>query len=117
MLYTRHTRGDTPFYLKPALGGGDHLRGYEENRFIGDSMALMQQDFRFPIWWRIGGSVFAATGRVADDVSSLFEGQYHFGYGAGLRFFINRDDNLVIRLDKAWGRDTDTIYAGFGEAF
>lgn len=117
MLYTRHTRGDTPFYLKPTLGGGDYLRGYEENRFIGDSVALIQQDIRFPIWWRIGGSVFAATGRVADDASSLFEGQYHFGYGTGLRFFINRDDNMVIRFDMAWGNDTDTFYAGFGEAF
>lgn len=113
----RDARGDTPFYLLPDMGGMDFLRGYEEDRFIDRSQLLMQQDFRFPVWWRFGGCVFGAVGRVAPKGGDLFSGKFHAAYGAGLRYYINRSDGLVVRFDSAFGNDSQGTYISFGEAF
>ncbi|MFC1607991.1 BamA/TamA family outer membrane protein [Candidatus Latescibacterota bacterium] len=110
-------RGSLPFYLYPAIGGSDRLRGYEEDRFIDRSTILVQHDIRFPLWKSFGGAVFAATGRVAPDVSTLFEGQYHSAAGAGLRWYFNKEKHLVISCDFAWGSDTRGVYFNYGEAF
>ncbi len=116
-LRAEGVRGDMPFYFLPNLGGQELLRGYEDNRFADRNFLLFQQDLRFPIWWRIGGTVFAAAGRVAHDGSDILEGKFHVGYGAGLRYFINREDGMVIRLDMASGKDSGGMYISFGEAF
>lgn len=117
MFWMIDARGDIPFYLLSALGGGDRLRGYENDRFFGRKLILFQQDVRFPVWGPIGGIVFAATGRVSDKVDELFSGQYHTGYGAGLRYFIDKQENLVVRFDMAIGSDARTSYITFSEAF
>jgi len=117
MALAKDTRGDVPFYLLPVLGGEDRLRGYELDRFTGRSMILFQQDIRFPVWGPFSGAVFAATGRVAPDVESLFSGTYHSSAGCGVRWYFNEEDNLVIRFDAAWGSDSNGVYIGFGEAF
>ena len=110
-------RGSLPFYLYPAIGGSDRLRGYEEDRFVDRSTILIQHDIRFPLWKTIGGAVFAATGRVAPDVTTLFEGQFHSAAGAGLRWYFNKEKHLVISCDFAWGSDTRGVYFNYGEAF
>jgi hypothetical protein len=110
-------RGDVPFYLLPVLGGMERLRGYEMARFVGRNVLLVQEDFRFPIVWRIGGCVFAAAGRVADERRDLLSGGFHVGGGAGLRYFINRKDGMVARLDVAFGDGSSGTYITFGEAF
>jgi outer membrane protein assembly factor BamA len=110
-------RGDVPFYLYSQLGGNERLRGYEEKRFIDRSLFLVQQDVRFPIWWRIGGAAFASVGTVAPNAHELLSNRFRPSYGVGWRFVFNRDDHLVVRVDKAWGEDTDGFYITFGEAF
>ncbi|MFC1538857.1 hypothetical protein ACFL6H_05495 [Candidatus Latescibacterota bacterium] len=117
MFWMVDARGEIPFYLLSALGGSDRLRGYENDRFFGKKLILMQQDIRFPVWGPIGGIVFAATGRVSDKVNELFSGQYHTGYGTGLRYFIDKKENLVVRFDVAFGSDTRSSYITFSEAF
>ncbi|MBN1294896.1 MAG: hypothetical protein JXB48_23875 [Candidatus Latescibacteria bacterium] len=110
-------RGDVPFYMLPVLGGQDRLRGYEENRFRDRSRLLFQHDFRFPLFGPFGGCIFAATGRVGPDTGSLFSGTWHSAFGSGFRWYFNKEDNLVIRLDFARGNDNNGVYIGFGEAF
>jgi outer membrane translocation and assembly module TamA len=117
MALAKDTRGDVPFYLLPVLGGEDRLRGYELDRFTGRCLILFQQDIRFPVWGPFSGAVFAATGRVAPDVESLFSGTYHRAAGCGVRWYFDKEDNLVIRFDAAWGSDSNGVYIGFGEAF
>ena len=117
MALNDNVRGDTPHYLYPTLGGQDRLRGYEENRFQDRSRILFQQDIRFTLWGPIGGCFFAATGRVAPDVESLFSGTWHSAAGCGIRWYYNREDNLPIRIDIARGSDANGVYFGFGEAF
>lgn len=110
-------RGDYPFYFLPTLGGQDRLRGCEDNRYMDRNSILVQQDLRFPIWWRIGGCVFASAGRVAHDTGDLLSGEFHVSGGGGLRYFINRENGLVIRADYAYGKDSEGMYISFGEAF
>ncbi len=110
-------RGDIPFYFLADIGGSDRLRGYEQFRFLGKNAILFQHDIRFPIWHNFGGVAFIASGRVADKINNLFSGSYHTGYGLGLRYFINKKDNLVLRLDTAFGHNSRGIYFTFAEAF
>ena len=110
-------RGDVPYYMYTVLGGQDRLRGYEENRFRDRSSVLVQHDFRFPLFGPFGGCLFAATGRVGPDFSSLFSGTWHSAFGSGFRWYFNKEDNLVIRFDVARGSDSNGVYFGFGEAF
>ena len=117
MAIADNLSGDAPYYLYPVLGGQDRLRGYEENRFLDRNRILFQHDFRFPIRGPVGGCIFAATGRVAPNVKSLFTGTWHSAAGCGLRWYYNKEDNLVIRFDFAQGSDASGIYFGFGEAF
>ncbi|MFC1650307.1 hypothetical protein ACFL2X_01930 [Candidatus Latescibacterota bacterium] len=117
MLWMVDSGGDIPFYLLSALGGGDRLRGYENDRFFGKKLILIQQDIRFPIWGPFGGIVFAASGRVSDKVNELFSGQYHTGYGTGVRYFIDKKENMLVRFDVAFGSDTNSSYITFSEAF
>ena len=109
--------GNIPFYYFADIGGENRLRGYEYFRFLGKKSILFQHDIRFPIWWRIGGVVFIASGRVADKIGDLTSGKYHTGYGTGLRFIFNKKDNLVLRFDIARGKDSSGVYATFSEAF
>jgi hypothetical protein len=117
MFQYRDVRGDAPFYLLPSLGGAERLRGYAMNRFVGRCALLVQEDLRFPIYKKIGGCVFAAAGRVSDTRRELFDSGYHASGGAGLRYFINREDGLVVRLDGAFGDGSSGTYITFGEAF
>jgi hypothetical protein len=117
MAQYKETNGTVPFYLLNDLGGSDRLRGYEQYRFFGKKSVLLQHDIRFPIWGPIGGIAFGAAGQVADKANDVLKGRFHVGYGGGLRWFINREDNLVIRFDYAAGNDTKGFYVTFGEAF
>ncbi|MFC1552673.1 hypothetical protein ACFL6P_08960, partial [Candidatus Latescibacterota bacterium] len=117
MFWMVDARGDIPFYLLSALGGQDRLRGYEIGRFLDRKLILFQQDMRFPVWGPIGGILFAATGRVSGKVEDLFSGQYHTAYGTGLRYFIDKKENLLVRFDLAFGSDSRSSYITFSEAF
>lgn len=109
--------GDIPFYLLSRLGGEEILRGYQYERFRDKSMALFQSDLRFPILHTFGGALFVAAGKVAPNARDIFSGGYHLGYGAGLRYLFNPQDNLLLRFDYAKGEDADGWYICFGEAF
>jgi hypothetical protein len=117
MLRAEGIRGDYPFYFLPSLGGQERLRGYEEHRYMDRNLILLQQDLRFPIWSRIGGCVFASTGRVSHETGDLLSGTFHFSYGGGLRYFLRRETGMVIRADFAFGSDSRGTYISFGEAF
>ena len=117
MAWIRDTRGNAPYYYYSTIGGSDRLRGIEYERFRDRSLILLQQDFRYRIWGPVGGALFAATGRVSDDVPGLFSGRYHTAYGAGIRYVFNEEENLVIRADIATGADSRGVYFSFNEAF
>ncbi len=99
-LKTEWTIGqNSPFQLIPAIGGEDLIRGVRAGMFRDQAMMALQGELRFPIIWRVSGTVFAGIG----DVYNLTNWQWRtpkVGYGVGLRLKINKS-NINVRFDVA----------------
>ncbi len=116
-LYAEFTRGRTPFYQLALLGGTRRMRGYYEGRFRDQHLILAQAEYRFPLFWRFKGTVFAGYGAVAPTISSFQAEHLRYTVGAGLRILINEADQLHIRIDAGFGKHTSGYYLTIGEAF
>ena len=116
-LFTGGVGGDAPFQELLFLGGPKRARGIIEGRFREDAALLVQAAYRFPIIWRFRGSVFLSAGRVAEQYGQLFGGTYHINYGTGLRFLLDPDEGIQLRVDVGFGSDTPNFYLTIGEAF
>jgi len=53
-----------PFYLQPALGGSNTLRGYRFNRFYGDNSVMVNGEYRWFCSPALDMAVFADAGKV-----------------------------------------------------
>ena len=107
---------NVPFMDLPILGGDHLLRGYYKGRFRDKDLALIQAEYRIPVWWRFDAVAFVGVGQVADSVSSLNFKSLHAAAGAGLRFRISRQGTM-IRVDVGRGKDGSAIYLTAGEAY
>jgi outer membrane protein assembly factor BamA len=113
------TTSEAPFDLMPQLGGDVLLRGYFAGRFRDLDLLAFQAEYRAPLWWRIGGVVFAAAGQVQPELSAFHLGSFHPSAGFGLRFLLAPDEGVHLRADFAWGFDVEStgFYLSIGEAF
>lgn len=116
-LFTGGLGGDVPFQELLFLGGAKRARGIIEGRFRDRAVVLLQSEYRFPLFWRFRGSAFLSAGRVAENYGDLFGGQYHVNYGAGLRFLLDPEEGIQLRLDVGFGSDQPNFYLTVGEAF
>ncbi|UPT67375.1 MAG: outer membrane protein assembly factor [Sphingobacteriales bacterium JAD_PAG50586_3] len=57
--------GTPPFRNMARMGGPERMRGYYSGRFTDKTHVCFQAEYRFPIWWRFGGTAFASAGEVA----------------------------------------------------
>ncbi len=92
---------EVPWQKMPRLGGGAMLRGYYEGRFRDQNYAAAQAEYRFPLVWRFGGAAFAAVGDVAGSVRGLVAETVKAAGGGGLRFLLDSDEHINLRLDAA----------------
>ena len=88
-----------PFFLQPALGGAESLRGYDGNRFRGDKVLLIQCEYRWEASRRIELALFGDTGTVADQGERLSINKMKSDVGGGFRFKSSRA--TLFRLDLA----------------
>jgi hypothetical protein len=108
--------GAIPFYLLPALGGNDTLRGFRANRFRGPHALLLQGEYRWEIWSGLEAALFADAGKVAFRRPDVNLRGLESDYGFGLRF--NTDNGVVVRVDAAFGsRDGKHLHVVFGSYF
>jgi Omp85 superfamily domain len=108
--------GRIPFYLQPALGGNDTLRGFRAFRFRGPHALLLTAEYRFEIWAGLDGALFYDTGKVADRRADLSFRSLERDYGFGFRF--NTDNGVIMRVDAAFGsRDGKHLHIVFGTMF
>jgi outer membrane protein assembly factor BamA len=108
--------GEMPFYLMPALGGNDTLRGFREYRFRGPHAILGQLEYRWEIWSGLDAALFYDAGKVANQRADLSFKDLERDYGFGFRF--NTNDGVVFRIDAGFGsQDGKHLYIVFGGNF
>jgi len=93
------------------LGSRSDLRGYENDRFSGNTMLLTNVEYMFPhddypIIRYVG---FVDIGNTYDRLSDVLHKPLHLGVGVGLRWKIRAFVNLDLRADFGYGI-TDSDY-------
>jgi hemolysin activation/secretion protein len=96
--------GDVPLFYLPALGGNKLVRGFKDTRYMGKHCVAGQTEFRFPIWWRLGGTVFVGAGEAADRLDG-FGRHLEVAGGVGLRLTVQTKQKINVRFDFAYNSD------------
>jgi len=104
-LRWRTTAGDLPFQLLPRLGGSNEMRGWYEGHLRARSTILAQLEWRFPMFWKLGGALFASAGQAFARYDDIGWDGMRFAAGAGLRYLLNQRQSVRVRFDLAWGSD------------
>ncbi len=109
--------GDPPFYMMPALGGDNIMRGYYEGRYRDKFYLATQGELRYRLTKRWGLVAWAGIGDVAGSFSDfrLKDGKPTFGFG--VRFALDVEQVVNVRADFGYGRDTKGVYFNAKEAF
>jgi hypothetical protein len=111
------TSGDVPLNYLPTLGGHKLLRGFQGSRYKAENSLAGQVEFRFPLWWRFGTTVFVGAGEVADRWKN-FGTHIKMAGGLGFRVAVQKKQNINIRFDLAYNSDGKLVkYIKLKEAF
>lgn len=114
-----NTGTDIPIRSIASLGGADRMRGYYSGRYRDAHLMSLQAEYRVPVYKRFSAVGFAGIGDVAGRFSKLSIQNLKYSSGAGLRFAVNKNEKLHIRLDYGFGKGKGNqgFYLQFGEAF
>ncbi len=113
--------GDIPFYNYAQLGGSNIMRGYYKGAYRDYHYTAAQAEIRHSLVRNILGvygiyaSAFAAIGSVSDQFMAY--DKILGSYGAGIRFELDPNDRLRLRIDYARGNGTSGFYLNINEAF
>ncbi|BCS32633.1 hypothetical protein TBR22_A18470 [Luteitalea sp. TBR-22] len=108
--------GTIPFFLMPALGGNDSLRGFRNQRFRGPHALLLQAEYRWEIWSGLDGALFYDAGKTPLERRDLDLHGLQSDYGFGFR--VNTNNGVIFRVDAAFGsRDGRHLYLVWGGVF
>ena len=113
--------GQSPFYLMPALGSDEMMRGYYTGRFRDRNFLAGQTELRYRISKRFGIVGFAGTGEVFH--TDFDSHDLKPDYGGGVRYFFDVQKGLSIRMDYGVGEKRpgesrqQGLYVALGEAF
>jgi len=114
--------GKPPYLFLPSTGWDDMYntgRGFIQGRYRGKNMLYFESEYRFGITanGKIGGVVFANAQSFSKDIKSELS-VIAPGYGAGLRFKINKHTGTNVCIDYAFGTDgSNGIFVNLGEVF
>lgn len=107
-----------PFSQLSFLGGPKKMRGIYEGFFRDHNSLLIQSEWRWEVWKRLGLVGFGAMGWLGNQEDVIRLGKPKFTYGAGVRITGHKKNHLNIRLDyglSPYGKGN--FYATIGEAF
>lgn len=126
--------GDVPFYTmnqfsstertyQSALGGLRSLRGYKENRFVANNIALANLELRWTMFdFTVLGQHFAPILVPFFDIGSAFDqpkdistSAWRYAYGAGLRIAWNQA--TIIMVDYAMSKEDSNMFINFSHIF
>lgn len=115
--YSLFHPGDPPFRLMSLLGSDREMRGYYQGRYRDQYYTDIQAEYRLRLFWRLGAAAFAGAGNVWGKWSEPAGFALKPSMGGGLRFLMDKKDNVNLRIDFAVGHKTTGFYIAFGEAF
>jgi hypothetical protein len=113
----RSTFGDAPFFALSMLGANNDIRGYVPGRYRDEALLAAQAEYRREISAHFGLVAFGGVGAVAPGLGDFNLDDALPGGGVGVRYTISSEHHINLRLDFAWGDDSDVIYFSLGEAF
>lgn len=117
-LYQSSVLGPAPFFDLSAIGGDELLRGYRFGRFRDNHLTTVQAEVRTRLIWRVGLAAFGGTGVIYRSIPGINQEAIKPNVGLGLRFLIDKKENINLRFDYALGRDGENgFYISFGESF
>ncbi len=105
---TLQTVTDVTYQNMLPLGGNNSIRGLPQDRYLSHSFILINEELRFPIWWRFGGILGIDIG------NSKSTPEWIINPVAGLRFNM---DNFIVRADFGFGKESTGFYFNFGHLF
>lgn len=124
------TAGETPYFTGATLGGYERMRGYNFNRFHGNSALMGSAEFRLiPDWNPIADLkdvnrlaqvewiqfvIFGEAGRVADSYSSELLKDLQWDAGFGIRALSRM---VVLRADFAFDDEGWMFWVMVGQSF
>ena len=108
---------NAPFYVQPSAGGPEGLRGYVPGQYLDHLLLSGQAEWRWMTFSYLGVTAFAGAAAVGDDFRDLGDHPLLPAAGAGIILRLSDKFPVSMRLDAAWGRDSQTIYFSVGEAF
>ena len=106
--------GNLPFYTLIKLGGDDSLRGFPLGRFVDKSFVVLNNEIRFPLFWRFGAVIGADIGQVWPDLSKSGFSDWKHNIIIGGRFYF---DTFVVRADLGFSDETMGFFLDFGHVF
>lgn len=115
------TGSQSPFYLLPALGSDEMMRGYYNGRYRDRNFIAGQAELRYRLSDRWGLDAFTGTGTVFNKSFSFSDLKPN--YGGGLRYFFDVEKGLTMRMDYGVGQKVtgegrqSGLYLSLGEAF
>ena len=104
--------GDISEFNRYKVGGQSSLRGYREDQFRGDRMALATLEYRFPIVSKVQGALFTDWGAAWSD--GYTPENIHGSVGIGLALTTPLGP---LRLDYGRGSDGGRVHFTVGGSF
>lgn len=112
------SNGDVPIAELASFGGDKILRGYRKGRYLERHLIAAQVEYRKQFKnTRWGAVVFVGGGDLTDKLNSFKLKNIRPNGGFGLRFLLDKEENLNVRADLGIGNEKKNIYINLSEAF
>lgn len=110
--------GTVPLRSLASLGGASSMRGYYAGRYRDKNEAVLQAEYRIPLFGRFGAVAFGDIGNVGPELKDLNFQYLKYSYGGGARIALNKAERLNLRLDYGLNaKGSGGFYLQLGEAF
>lgn len=117
-FYNSFIPGSPAFFDYSLIGGDNAIRGFRTGRYRDKNMSFVQVETRLPLFWRFGIAVFGGVTGIYSSFNTLDQNTIKSNLGLGLRFLIDKKENINLRFDYAIGsKGHDGFYVAFGESF
>lgn len=107
--------GDIPFYLKYDLGSNSLVRGFTQNKYLGNSFVGGQIELERNFNEKISGVLFYGAGDTNDNFDNISILNLKTALGIGLRYIVS--DDFKLRFDMGFANEGDkNMYIVFSDA-